>query len=155
MTVGEHDDGRPGSVRIGEAAAASGVSTRTLRFYEEIGLLEPSGRSTGGARRYSDADLARLQQIRDLQEVLGFDLGEIKEVLRCEDALGELRSEYRSGAPDRRRREILGEASAINAKMRAVVAAKQQALAAMQRELESKAARYRALVRELDRASAR
>ncbi|MDA8366127.1 MAG: MerR family transcriptional regulator [Actinomycetota bacterium] len=155
MTVGEHDDDRPGAVRIGEAAAASGVSTRTLRFYEEIGLLEPSGRSTGGARRYGEADLARLQQIRDLQEVLGFDLGEIKEVLRCEDALGELRSEYRSGAPDRRRREILGEASAINAKMRAVVAAKQQALAAMQRELESKAARYRALVRELDRASAR
>ena len=139
-----------GAMRIGEAAAASGVSTRTLRFYEEIGLLEPSSRSAGGARRYDGADLARLRQIRDFQEVLGFDLGEIREVLRCDDALGELRSEYRSGAPERRRREILNEATSINARMRAVVEAKLRALADIQRELEAKASRYRALLEELD-----
>ncbi|MDA8343392.1 MAG: MerR family transcriptional regulator [Actinomycetota bacterium] len=143
--------GRPDSdaMRIGEAAATTGVSTRTLRFYEEIGLLVPSGRSAGGARRYSEADLARIHHIRDLQEVLGFDLGEIKEVLRCEDALGGLRTEYRAGVPDRRRHEILVEASDINARMRSVVAAKQEALAAMQAELEEKAARYRTLARQL------
>ena len=51
-------------VRIGEAAALVGVSTRTLRYYQELGMLRPSARSAGGARRYSEADIARLQRIR-------------------------------------------------------------------------------------------
>ena len=66
----------------GEAAERAGVSSRTLRWYEERGLLVPTGYSVGGARRYSEEDVARLVHIRELQSLLGFDLDEIRDVLR-------------------------------------------------------------------------
>jgi DNA-binding transcriptional MerR regulator len=70
-----------GELRIGEAAARVGVSSRTLRYYEELGLLTPSGRTPGGARRYTNEDIARLEHIRVLQELMGFNLEEILEGL--------------------------------------------------------------------------
>ena len=83
--------------RIGEVAAETDVSTRTLRYYEELGLLTPSGHSPGGARRYSDDDVARVRRIRELQELVGFNLEEIRTIVAAEDRLGELRQEFRAG----------------------------------------------------------
>jgi DNA-binding transcriptional MerR regulator len=140
----------PVTLRIGEAAERAGVSSRTLRWYEERGLLVPTGYSVGGARRYSEEDVARLVHIRELQSLLGFDLGEIRDVLRGEDDLSGLRSEYTSGADDTRRREILMEATEINKKLRAVVRGKQERLAGMMGELEARAARYKELLKEMD-----
>ncbi len=140
----------PVTFRIGEAAERAGVSSRTLRWYEERGLLVPTGYSVGGARRYSEEDVARLVHIRELQSLLGFDLDEIRDVLRGEDDLSGLRSEYRSGADDARCREILLEATEINKKLRAVVRAKQERLAGMMGELEAKAATYKKLLKEMD-----
>jgi DNA-binding transcriptional MerR regulator len=68
------------SLTVGAAARLAGVTVRTLHHYHEIGLLEPSGRSEAGYRRYADADLERLQRIRFYRE-LGFSLDEIKEVI--------------------------------------------------------------------------
>jgi DNA-binding transcriptional MerR regulator len=68
------------SLTVGAAARLAGVTVRTLHHYHEIGLLEPSGRSQAGYRRYADADLERLQRIRFYRE-LGFGLDEIKEVM--------------------------------------------------------------------------
>ncbi len=137
-----------GFVRIGEVAEQAGVSARTLRYYEELGLLIPSGYSAGGARRYSPEDVARLGRIRELQELLGFDLGEIGEILRGEDRLADIRSEW-SVAPLERRREMLAQAVGINDRLRQVVRAKQGRLQGMMTELEEKAARYRERGREL------
>src|ERR1700729_3615820 len=109
----------PGLFRIGEGAERAGVSCRTLRYYEELGLLEPAGYSSGGARRYAEQDVARLLRIRELQELLGFDLGEIKVVLGAEDQRAGLRNEYMGGADLVRRREILAEAVVINQRLRA------------------------------------
>ncbi|HWF23715.1 MAG TPA: MerR family transcriptional regulator [Acidimicrobiales bacterium] len=151
--VGDGDDAEraaPVTLRIGEAAERAGVSSRTLRWYEERGLLVPTGYSVGGARRYSEEDVARLVHIRELQSLLGFDLGEIRDVLRGEDDLSGLRSEYRSGPDDARRREILMEATEINKKLRAVVRGKQERLAGMMGELEAKAANYRARLKEME-----
>lgn len=120
------------------------MSCRTLRYYEELGLLAPSEHSAGGARRYSPDDLARLVRIRELQELLGFDLGEIGEILRGEDQLADIRSQYRQ-APPAQRREMLGKATAINDRLRRVVRAKQERLAEMMGQLEEKAQRYRQL----------
>lgn len=139
----------PALFRIGEAAERAGVSTRTLRWYEEIGLLVPSGHSAGGARRYSRDDLERIVHIRELQSLLGLDLGEIRDILVGEDALAGLRREYRAGPEAARRREILAEASAINQKLRSVVAGRQDHLRAMMRSLEEKSARYDQLLAEL------
>jgi DNA-binding transcriptional MerR regulator len=136
--------------RIGEAAERAGVSSRTLRWYEEIGLLAPSGHSSGGARRYSQDDLTRIEHIRELQSLLGLDLGAIRDVLVGEDALAGLRREYQQGVEAARRREILVEASAINEKLRAVVTDRQELLRTMMDSLEEKSARYAMLLAELD-----
>ena len=67
--------------RIGEVAKLAGVTTRALRYWEELGLLRPASRTDGGERLYTPADLRRVTRIRDLQELLGFSLEEVKAVL--------------------------------------------------------------------------
>jgi DNA-binding transcriptional MerR regulator len=64
----------------GDLARATGNTVRTIRFYEEEGLLEPAEVSDGGHRRYTDNDLERLKLIGDLRE-LGMSLCEIRDVL--------------------------------------------------------------------------
>jgi DNA-binding transcriptional MerR regulator len=140
-------------LRIGEAAQQAGVSPRTLRYYEQLGLLEPSSRSRGGARRYGAADLERLARIRSLQELLGQDLDEIRAVLSAEDRLSELKDEWQHATAAGRRR-ILAEATAINADLRGQVRSRLTALQAFAGELEEKAARYRERAAELDEAEA-
>jgi MerR family transcriptional regulator, repressor of the yfmOP operon len=140
---------RGGLLSVAEAAAKLDVSPRTLRYYEELGLLAPAAHSAGGARRYRDADVARLLRIRELQELLGFDLGEIGDILGAEDRLADLRREYQGAAGLARRRAIVAEATQVNARLRSVVRAKQERLDEMMRALEGKARRYRARAREL------
>lgn len=108
-------------LRIGEAAELAGTSSRTLRYYEEVGLLHQSNHAAGGARRYSHEDVARLKRIRGLQELLGFDLGEIGDILRNEDQLADLRTEVQAGVTPQRHRQILAEAIGINDRLRGLV----------------------------------
>jgi DNA-binding transcriptional MerR regulator len=138
-------------LRIGEAAERAGVSCRTLRYYEELELLVPAGHSAGGARRYTSDDIARLLRIREMQELLGFDLGEIRTILRGEDQLADLRSEYNSGATLERRKSILSEASEINEQLKVTVRAKHQRLDEMMRELEERTKRHKVAARKLER----
>ncbi len=83
-------------IRISDAAARAGVSPRTLRYYDELGLLSPSDYTAGGERRYRDADLVQLQRILELREALGMNLDEIKEFLESEQRLDEVRAAYRA-----------------------------------------------------------
>lgn len=69
-----------GRMQIGEVAERTGLSVRTIRFYEESSLVSPSGRSQGGFRLYTDGDVARLQLIRRLKP-LDFSLEEMRELL--------------------------------------------------------------------------
>ncbi|MFI8243648.1 MerR family transcriptional regulator [Streptomyces sp. NPDC085866] len=73
------------SYSVGQVSVFAGVTVRTLHHYDKAGLLSPSGRSRTGYRLYSDADLARLQQILFYRE-LGFTLDEITEILNDPDA---------------------------------------------------------------------
>ena len=136
-------------LRIGEVARRAGVSTRTLRYYQELGLLDPSGHSPGGNRRYSEDDLARVQRIRELQLVMGFPLERIGDVLSAEDRLAQLRDESQRGVTTARRVEILREAMDLNRHVRSQVEQRAAALDAFLADLEAKADRYRAIAREL------
>jgi MerR family transcriptional regulator, thiopeptide resistance regulator len=69
------------AMKVGELAKQTGISVRTLHYYDEIGLLSPSGRTESDYRLYSQADIIRLQQIISLRQ-LGFSLMEIKECLQ-------------------------------------------------------------------------
>ncbi|MDV3349597.1 MerR family transcriptional regulator [Leptothoe sp. LEGE 181152] len=71
-------------LQVGELAKQTGLSIRTLRYYDEIGLLVPSHRTEAEYRLYSEADIARLQQILSLRQ-LGFALKEIRECLENPD----------------------------------------------------------------------
>jgi MerR family transcriptional regulator, repressor of the yfmOP operon len=134
--------------RIGEVAARTGVTTRTLRYYEELGLIRPSGRSPGGARRYSEDDIGAVERIRELQDVMGFDLQTIGRIVRAEGRLRELREEYHDRADDARRREILTEAIELNDELRVAVRAKLQRVERFLADLDDKAARYRSRLDE-------
>lgn len=111
-------ESRVAELRIGEVAKLTGLTTRTLRYWEELELLRPSSHRDSGERVYSAADLARVGRIRDLQDLLGFSLAEVRAVMEIEDidVLDRVRSEWRSGEPltDARRRELLTEAIAAN-----------------------------------------
>jgi len=72
-------------LQIGEAAASVGLSLRTVRNWEEIGLVEPATRSKGGFRLYSAADLHRLLVIKAMKP-LGLTLDEMRELLELLDA---------------------------------------------------------------------
>jgi DNA-binding transcriptional MerR regulator len=135
---------------IGEVARRLGISTRTLRYYQELGLVEPSGASPGGNRRYNELDVARVQHIRELQEVIGLDLERIGTVVRAEDRLATLRAEVRAApVSDERMVEILREAMEINHQLRAQVADRERALRAFLDDLDAKAARYGEVAAEL------
>lgn len=76
-------------MRIGELAIKAGVTPRTIRYYESLGLLKPSEREGGGFRYYTEIELAKLDKI-DCLKSLGLTLEEIASVidLYCEDATG-------------------------------------------------------------------
>lgn len=76
---------------ISVAAELAGVHPQTLRVYERKGLLDPS-RTSGGSRRFSDRDLARLRRIQDLTSA-GLNLEGVRRVLELETELGRLRAE--------------------------------------------------------------
>jgi DNA-binding transcriptional MerR regulator len=130
-------------LRIGEVAERLGVSTRTLRYYEEVGLLTPSGRTGGGARHYTDLDLERVKHIRRLQTLMGFDLDRIRVFLTAEDELARLRAEFSAGPPPEREAEIAAEALTLYGRMAEQVREKMAALDEFLVELEEKAARAR------------
>jgi DNA-binding transcriptional MerR regulator len=134
-------------LRIGEVAERLGISTRTLRYYEEVGLLTPSGRSGGGARHYTDLDLERVKHIRRLQTLMGFDLDRIRVFLTAEDELARLRAEYSAGPPPEREAEMAVEALALYGRMAEQVREKMAALEEFLAELEEKSNRARRAAR--------
>ena len=80
----DHDSTEP-RYQIGEVAARTGVTQRALRFYEEKGLLQPPERMEGGFRRYSEDDISRIEFVKKQQDLLGFTLAEIKEMVEAEE----------------------------------------------------------------------
>lgn len=72
--------------QIGEVAEAVGLSLRTIRYYEEVGVVPPSGRTAGGFRLYTDDDIERLRLVKQMKP-LDFSLEEMRHLLRTRDQL--------------------------------------------------------------------
>ncbi|HEV7207268.1 MAG TPA: MerR family transcriptional regulator [Mycobacteriales bacterium] len=142
-----------GPLRIGALAEAAGVSTRTVRYYEQRGLLTPAGHSVGGERRYDEVSLARLRRIRELADILGSDLDEIGAVLAAEDRLATLRARRQAGDPAPARVARLAEAEAINAGLQARVRDRIARLQSMLDELEARSLYYAQMRAELSASS--
>lgn len=91
MTIGS------AHMQIGQVAARTELSLKTIRHYDEVGLVTPSARSAGGFRLYTEDDVQRLLVIRRMKP-LGFSLDEMRELLDALDAIADERSEEESGA---------------------------------------------------------
>ncbi len=140
-------------LRIGEVAKLTGLTTRTLRYWEELGLIRPSSYRGRGERLYSSADMTRVVRIKDLQELLGFSLAEVGVVLDTEDiaTLDRVRSELRWGdSSPRQRRELLEEAIEANDKLLSRLDNTLARIGAFRDERAAKAVRLRELRDEID-----
>ena len=98
-------------LRIGELAELTGTTPRTIRYYEEIGLLRgAAGREQGKHRVYSEAEVERVREILRLRDLLGLSLEQLSRLLEAESARADIRREYRATEDPPTRRRLLEEA---------------------------------------------
>jgi DNA-binding transcriptional MerR regulator len=141
---------KQGDLQIGEVAERTGVTQRTLRFYEEKGLLRPPGRMEGGFRLYSEEDVKRVKHIRRLQDLLGVSLAEIKEMVDADVILRELRAQYNPEAAIADKRRQLERAIEVTEAQAAIVKQKREHLREMESQLEERLKLFARWQRELD-----
>jgi DNA-binding transcriptional MerR regulator len=140
-----HDDAY---FQIGEAADRTGLTQRTLRYYEEKGLLPPPSRMEGGFRLYSEADIQRLERIKELKDLLGFSLADIREMLDADEVRLQLRNEWRSYAADTEKAPKLRVARELTATQLRLVEEKMAKMATLRDELRTRLLRYDAWLSE-------
>jgi len=140
-------------LRIGDVAKLAGTTPRTIRYYEEIGLLPTAGgREPGAHRTYAEADVERLTELLRLRDLLGLSLEELKELVEAENARAERRREWDAGVDDPARRRQILEASLEHASRQLeLVRRRRGEIAKLEEELVARRKRVRGLLRELDR----
>jgi DNA-binding transcriptional MerR regulator len=96
------------TLRIGELAELTGTTPRTIRYYEEIGLLGGGAKRTQGKHRcYTQADVDRVKEILRLRDLLGLSLEQLSQLLEAESARAGLRREYQQSESAAERKRIL------------------------------------------------
>jgi len=144
----------PRHLRIGDVAKAVGTTPRTIRYYEEIGLLpEAAARPAGQHRVYTEGDVDRLREVLHLKSLLGVSLDELKELVEAEDARALIRREYRASDDPARKRELLDEALGHIERQLELVRRRRAELDGLESELAGKRRRVRDRMRELSRAT--
>jgi DNA-binding transcriptional MerR regulator len=143
---------RRDSLRIGDVARLVGTTPRTIRYYEEIGLLaEAPARPSGQHRIYTQAEVERLAEVMRLKELLGVSLEELKTLLSAEEARAEVRAQLRREDVDpARRRELLSEALGHLDRQLELVRHRAAELAKLEHELAETHKRAKRKIRELD-----
>ena len=137
-------------LRIGELAELTGTTPRTIRYYEEIGLLPGSEREQGKHRLYSDADVERVREIFRLRDLLGLSLDQLSQLLEAETARAELRRELqRTEEPAERRRLLQQSLGHITTQLE-LVRRREQELEKLEQELADKQRSVRRKLRELE-----
>jgi DNA-binding transcriptional MerR regulator len=136
-------------LRIDQVAARTGLTKRTLRYYEEIGLLAPPARTEGNYRLYSTADVARLERICELKEALGLTLAEINAMIQMEEERDDLRAAWRATHDSAARQAQLDRAEAITREQLDLVERKLRTLEASRATLRDRLARYETLRAEI------
>jgi DNA-binding transcriptional MerR regulator len=99
-------------MRIGEVAELTGTTPRTIRYYEELGLLGSEAvREQGKHRSYSELDVERIREIVRLKDLLGLSLEQLSQLVEAETARAEIRRALGDTTDHHRRRELLTQAS--------------------------------------------
>jgi MerR family transcriptional regulator, repressor of the yfmOP operon len=138
-------------LRIDAVAQRTGLTKRTIRYYEEIGLLTPCGRSDGGFRLFTDADVARLERIQALRESAGLSLAEIAELLEAETVRERIRERYRASDDPAEKRAMLAESREVLHRQLALIERKRSVLDELAAEYQERLQRIAQLDAELQR----
>jgi DNA-binding transcriptional MerR regulator len=147
--------GAADNLRIGDVARLVGTTPRTIRYYEEIGLLaEASARPSGQHRVYTAGEVERLREVMRLRDLLGVSLDELKTLLAAEEARAEVRAQLRRDDVDpERRRELLMEALGHVDRQLELVRHRASELSKLELELNETRKRVRRKIRGIDAAS--
>lgn len=136
--------------RVGEVAEQVGVTPRTIRYYEEIGLLcRHEERSKGGHRHYTEADVARLRELIRLRDLLGLALDELVALVEAEDARAALRDQWHDEPGDEERALIADRAIDLIRQQLGLVEARRQKLDDFADELKQRLRRLERRRRQL------
>jgi DNA-binding transcriptional MerR regulator len=140
------------SLRIGDVARLVGTTPRTIRYYEEIGLLpQAPARPSGQHRLYTDTEVERLREVMRLKDLLGVSLEQLKTLLAAEEARAAVRAQLRRDDVDpARRRELLAEALGHIDRQLELVGERAAELERLRQELCERRKRVRRKIRELD-----
>jgi DNA-binding transcriptional MerR regulator len=139
------------SLRIGEVAELVGTTARTIRYYEEIGLLSGSAdREQGKHRCYTQADVERVREIVRLRDLLGLSLEQLSRLVEAETARAELRREWKLAESGAERQRILEEALAHVGTQLELVRGRRVELEQLESELEAKRASIQHRLAELE-----
>jgi DNA-binding transcriptional MerR regulator len=127
------------TLRIGEVAERVGVTTRTIRYYEELGLLGTGATRTKGTHRlYTEADITRLEELIRLRDLLGLSLEELVALAEAEEARAALRDQWAESASDRERARVVNAAIPVVERQLELVRGRQQRLSEFAEELSQK-----------------
>ena len=139
------------TLRIGELAERSGVTPRTIRYYEELGLLPHCGRAQGSHRLYDVRDEERLRELLRIRELLGLSLSELRIWAEAESARASLRERWHSGESldAETRMDIVNEALPHIETQIELVATRRAALEELEDELTEARRRVREILLEL------
>jgi DNA-binding transcriptional MerR regulator len=132
-------DAKPTLLRIGDVARLVGTTPRTIRYYEEKGLLPPApDRAAGKHRLYDEQDVERLRELLRIRNLLGVPLEELRELVAVDDERAVLRSElHRTVAPQERER-ILHRLDALAARQLAAVERRAAELDVLREEIRAR-----------------
>jgi DNA-binding transcriptional MerR regulator len=144
-TTAEH------TLRIGEVAELTGTTPRTIRYYEEIGLLGGTATRTQGKHRsYTQAEVDRVSEIVRLRDLLGLTLEQLSKLLEAETARADLRREYQETELPQERRRILDQALGHIGTQLELVTGRRAELQKLERELIARREHVHARLAELD-----
>jgi DNA-binding transcriptional MerR regulator len=131
------------AIRIGDVARLVGTTARTIRYYEEIGLLgEHAARQSGSHRVYTEAEVDHLREVMRLRSLLNVSLEELKTIVEAEEARKVLRDEIQAGVDDPRRlRALLTEAGGHLDLQLGLVRRRAEELRSLESDLEERRAR--------------
>jgi DNA-binding transcriptional MerR regulator len=137
-------------LRIGEVAELTGTTPRTIRYYEEIGLLPGAAdREQGKHRLYTGADVERVNEIVRLRDLLGLSLEQLSTLLEAETARAELRREYRRTDDPGEQERILVQSLGHIATQLELVRGRRSELEQLERQLLDKRSLVRKRLKEL------
>ena len=134
---------------IEQVSAQTGLTKRTLRYYEEVGLLPPTDRTEGNYRRYTEADIKRLDKIKKLRDLLGFSLADIREIMEAEDERGQIKVAYKNATEAAAKIEQLDRADELIRKQLHLIEQKMIGLEEMRTALQAKIEHHKHVREEL------